>query len=304
MYNDRVTIIGAGFIGQHLARVCLDAGLRVAVLDRHPCPNEFLGRVRWVAGDASEVNCLTAAVKGSSVVYHLVGGIRRGQLMQDTGAHTDVSLKLTAGIAACCAALSVNRIVMTSSAAVYGVQSIAKIKESTTAPPISSYGIHKWMHEQAFVEACKLAEVDQCIVRLANPYGIALNSTKQDGLVPALMTSVKTGSPFFLFGDGTATRDFIAVEDVSRALLLCGTRPTVPKVLNIGSGQGFTVNQLVKLVDFLSGKRIEVQYLAKNPTEMDYSVLDVELAQDILGFNAEINLEKGLGTLLANNALS
>jgi UDP-glucose 4-epimerase len=201
--------------------------------------------------------------------------------MQDIGARTDPSLKLTADIVACCAALSVNRIVMTSSAAVYGAQSIAKIKESATASPLSSYGKHKLMHEQALIEACNLVGVDQCIVRLANPYGIALNSTKHEGLVPALMTSVKTGSPFYLYGDGTAIRDFISVEDVSRALVLCGIRPAVPKVLNIGSGQGFAVNQLVKLVDFLSGKRVEVQYLAKNPHEMDYSVLDVELAQDM-----------------------
>jgi UDP-glucose 4-epimerase len=256
-----------------------------------------------VVGDASDVNCLTSAVQGASIVYHLVGAIRGAQLTQDTDGCIEVSLKLTAEIVACCATFSVKRLVMTSSAAVYGPQSLAKIDESATASPLSIYGQHKLLHEHALIAACDRIELERCIVRLANPYGVALNSTKQEGLVPALLTSVKTGNPFYLNGDGTATRDFIWLRDVSTALLLCGVRQVVPRVVNIGSGQGLTLNKLIELVECLAGKRLDVRYLAKNPLEIDYSVLDIALAKEMLGFNPETNLEKGLGALLANNQL-
>jgi UDP-glucose 4-epimerase len=303
VHRECVTIIGAGFIGQHLVRECLAAGLRVAVLDKHPCPAQFLDRVRWVSGNASDLDCLTSAVKGSSVVYHMVGGIRADQAKQDTNDCIELGLKLTADIVACCTALLVRRIVMTSSAAVYGAQRIAKIGESATVAPLSTYGRHKLMHEQALIEACDRVGLEKCIVRLANPFGIALNSTKQDGLVPILLESVRLRRPFYLHGDGTATRDFIWLTDVTRALLLCGVRQAIPKVVNIGSGQGTTVNQLIQLVESLSGKRVDVRYLTKSLVEIDYSVLDIKLAKEMLGFNPEINLEEGLRALLANNKL-
>ena len=159
------------------------------------------------------------------------------------------------------------------------------------------------MHEQALIEACDRLGLERCIVRLANPFGIALNSTKQDGLVPTLLESVRLRKPFYLHGDGTATRDFIWLTDVTRALLLCGVRQTVPKMLNIGSSQGTTVNQLNQLVESLSGKRVDVRYFTKSRFEIDYSILDIELAKEMLGFNPKINLEEGLQALLANNKL-
>ncbi len=80
-------------------------------------------------------------------------------------------------------------------------------------------------------------------------------------------------------------------------------RQAIPKVVNIGSGQGTTVNQLIQLVESLSGKRVDVRYLTKSLLEIDYSVLDIELAKEMLGFNPEINLEEGLRALLAHNKL-
>ncbi len=296
-------ILGAGFIGQNFIRWFLPCGDQLRVLDHKACPAEFTGKLTWVRGDLSDESAVRRAIKGAVVVYHFISSTVPGDIA-DEGGELIQNVVQTLRLLKLCVEEKVSRIVFISSASVYGVQSVLPIPETALTDPISSHGIHKLTIEK-YLQLYKYQYGLDCkIMRLSNPYGPGQALTGRQGFVAIVIGKMLSGDSIMVRGDGTIVRDFIYIDDVVETLSLMGVCQSLESVFNVGSGQGYTLNQVLELMRRLTGRTIKVAYAENRCVDIPSSVLDISRATVSLGKAPAISLEAGLSRILAFHGIN
>ena len=301
-------ICGSGFIGKNLIRCLISQGYGVNVLDRNICPKEFLGKAQWVTGEFSNSEALRKTLDGVDVAFHLVSNSVPGD-----GAIHDAAINLVKGLSDnilltikfldMCKACDVKRVVFISSSSVYGLQSQIPIAESATTNPISSHGIEKLALEKYFLLYKFLYGIDVRIIRLSNPYGPGQSLFGRQGFIAISIGRLLKHKPILLRDLGRPIRDFIYIDDVSKALTLAGTLEYGPSILNIGSNKGHSLLQVVKLLEEILGQTIKMDQIEPKKIDIHESVLNVSLAHDCIFFNSQISMREGLVKTLEHHKL-
>lgn len=291
-------ILGAGFIGQNFIRRSLLCGDQLRVLDHKVCPVEFFEKLIWVSGDLSDESAVRHAIKGVAVVYHFISSTVPGDIT-DEGGELIQNVVQTLRLLKLCVEEKVARIVFISSASVYGVQSVLPIPETALTDPISSHGIHKLTIEK-YLQLYRYQHGLDCkIMRLSNPYGPGQALTGRQGFVAIAIGKLISGDSIMVRGDGMIVRDFIYIDDVVEMLFLMGTCQSTESVFNVGSGGGYTLNQVVALMGRLVGRAIEIAYAENRCVDIPSSILDVSKGIKLLGKTPSVSLETGLARTLA-----
>jgi UDP-glucose 4-epimerase len=290
----RATVCGAGFIGTNLILQLLARGFVVSVLDHKPCPPELCGKVRWFHGEFTDAALLREALADADVAYHLVSSTVPGD--ERKGMITELSDNIFATIRFIdiCIALSVPRIVFVSSSSVYGLQEHTPIAETAGTNPISSHGIHKLTIEKYLLLYRFDHDIDVRIIRLSNPFGPGQNPHGRQGFVAIAIGKIIEGEPILLRAGGAPIRDFIFIDDVSRALMLVGTTDRVPPVLNLGTGEGHSLADVVRTLEEQLGRPLATTDGPLRKADIPTSVLDVSLIRRNLGFAPSISLREGI----------
>jgi UDP-glucose 4-epimerase len=294
----RATVCGAGFIGRNLIEQLLREGLEISVLDHKACPPELAGRVRWFQGDFTDEALLRRALADADVAYHLVSSTVPGD--DQVGVITELSDNIFATIRFIdsCIALRVLRIVFVSSSSVYGLQDHTPIPETAATNPISSHGIHKLTIEKYLLLYRFDHDIDVRIIRLSNPFGAGQNLHGRQGFVAIAIGKIIAGQPILLRAGGAPIRDFVYIDDVSRALVLAGVVDGVPPVLNLGTGEGHSLVAVVRALEDLLGRRLETTDAPPRKADIPTSVLDVALIGQRMGFAPTTPLREGLDATL------
>jgi nucleoside-diphosphate-sugar epimerase len=136
------------------------------------------------------------------------------------------------------------------------------------------------------------------VLRYFNVYGPRQDpSSPYSGVISIFMTKALLNQPPVIYGDGNQTRDFIYVEDVVKANLLAATaRNAGGRVMNIGSGRAVRINHLWQAICALSGRHLDPRYAGKRPGDINESLAGTETAKELLNFECEVSLEKGLAS--------
>jgi UDP-glucose 4-epimerase len=189
-------------------------------------------------------------------------------------------------------------IYMSSGGAIYGNPQVLPIPETHPTSPISLYGLHKLCIERALEHLARSRGFELVILRVSNPYGGRLAKRNQ-GVIPILVRAYATGSLFQIIGDGTAQRDYIDMRDFCHAVGLCiGLKMTDPVLtLNIGSGTGITLNDLIRQIGQRLGQTLRTQHV-RAVHDVQSNVLCCDRARDVLGWQARISLQDGLDRYL------
>jgi UDP-glucose 4-epimerase len=295
----RIAIIGAGFIGKHLIRTLLHAGHVLSVLDRNQCPEEFDGLVSWNQGDYHDQVKLGETLSGVEIAYHLVSSTVPGDLHVDVAHELHDNVVGSLSVVETCIASNVNRLIFSSSASVYGIQDHFPIAEDALNWPISTHGIHKLAVEKFLMLAHRERKLDVRILRLSNPYGPGQSITGRQGFIAIAIGCVLHGNVLAISDGGRTVRDFLYIEDVARSLALAGLRDDLPAVMNIGSGKGHSLSEVVNLIQKLTGKIIQTVEVAPRTVDIPMSVLDITRAHASLGFAPLIGLDVGIARTLA-----
>jgi UDP-glucose 4-epimerase len=292
--RQKVAVIGAGFLGQALIKNLLESGCEVNVLDHHPLSNVLCTGAKWFVGDFRDQSLLMSTLDKVSVAYHLVASTVPGDQQVDSAKELNEDVVGTIKFIDACVASNVQRIIFSSSSSVYGMQDELPIKESAFTNPISTHGIHKLTIEKFLLLARHLHGIDVRILRISNPYGPGQSLVGRQGFVAIAIGKIISGSSLILRDEGRAIRDFIFIDDLTRILALAGLRDNVPSIMNVGSGKGHSLIEVVQLMEELLGYTTKIVNTESRRIDIPASVLDTTLAERALDLQPAAKLRAGI----------
>jgi len=295
---------GAGYIGSHAVLALLDAGETPVVIDdlsagRREAVPHGVPFYRGDAGDAAFVEAILS-MHGVSDVMHFAGSIIVPDSVSDPLGYYGNNTVKAHSLLAACMATGVRRFVFSSTAAVYGTPEESPVKEDAPVRPESPYGWSKAMTERMLRDSAAAYGLSFAALRYfnvagADPAGRAGQSSPRATHLVKVACQAASGirDGIDVYGtdyptrDGTALRDYVHVSDLAQAHLLAlgrlRDRPE-PLVLNLGSGQGFTVLEVIEAVRRVSGAAFRVSTAGRRPGDPAALVADSSKARDLLGW--------------------
>jgi UDP-glucose 4-epimerase len=288
-----MAVLGAGFIGLNLVRRLADAGANVSVLDHNEVPPELAGRVRWVRGEFADPKAVKPVLANADVAFHLISSTVPGDEHVEISRELSDNILATLGFLEICEHLSVPRVVFASSSSVYGLQERVPIAESAVTDPISSHGIQKLAIEKYLLLHRFHRGLDVRIARLSNPFGPGQRLYGRQGFIALMVGHLLNNEPILLRDDGRPVRDFLYIDDVTDALNRLASQDNAPAVVNIGSGAGHSLRQVVAMVEEAIRRPIGSIPGELRRADIPVSVLDVTLAAAGIGFRAAMPLRSG-----------
>jgi UDP-glucose 4-epimerase len=190
---------------------------------------------------------------------------------------------------------NVRRIVFISSGGtVYGIPKYLPIDEGHPTDPLVSYGITKLAIEKYLSLFERMHGLKAITLRVANPYGERQRIETAQGAVGVFLHRALTGKAIEIWGDGSVTRDYIHISDVTEAFLQAIQYSGSRSVFNISSGSGISLNELIIMLEEALGKTIERCYLPARPFDVPVSVLSNELARAELHWVPSTSMREGI----------
>lgn len=289
----RAAILGAGFIGMNFIRYALRHRYALTVLDHKPVPLDLASQLNWLQGDLALEADVARAIEGADTVFHFISSTVPGDQV-DIASELQQNVFQTLQLLRLCVAKRVRRIVFISSSSVYGVQKTLPIPETAPTDPISAHGIHKLTIEK-YLQLYRYQHGLDCkIVRLGNPYGPGQRITGRQGFIAIAIGCIVASKSITIRGNGTDIRDFIYINDVSEALHRVATMDSTETIFNIGSGFGYSLNEVVALMRELTDLPIPVIYTESRFVDIPQSVLDTSRARFVLCNEPQLSLRAGL----------
>nr|WP_316640523.1 NAD-dependent epimerase/dehydratase family protein [uncultured Roseateles sp.] len=296
--RDPVLVLGgAGFIGSSVVRALVAQGLRPRVLTRPSRSianlRDILDRIELIHGDFMDDTVLRVAMKGVRTVYHLITTTFPNMVIESSNYDLLSNLLPTIRMLEIARESGACRIVYASSGGtIYGEPQQLPIPESHPLAPKSAYGQSKLTIENYLSFYGRTTPLEVSILRLSNPYGPQQNPFGNQGLIAVAMGCLLDGRPLKVFGEGSAVRDYIFIDDVVDALLRAGLAP--PDVLNISFGEGRSVMQVLDAVERVSGRKLDRVQLPDRRGDVSVNVLDNSRARASLGWAPSCGFEDGV----------
>ena len=202
------------------------------------------------------------------------------------------------------------RLVISSSAAVYGDEPTLPKREESVIRPLTPYAVDKFAAEQYVLDYNHLYGVNTSAVRFFNVYGPNQNpESPYSGVISILVDRYKKvqqgeDTQFTLFGDGSQSRDFVFVEDVIQALLLVATKEdALGKQFNVGTGAATTLNELIQIINETLSIELPVNYESERDGDIKDSVADITRLNG-LGYNSNFSVQTGMRKYLEFEGLT
>lgn len=297
---------GAGYIGSHVAKAIRNAGHIPVVFDNLSAGHRWA--VNWgplVEGDLMDPASIQKALREHEIeaVVQLAGSINVGESMKDPGKYFRNNFSISVNLLEAMDLVGVRRIVFSSTAAVYGIPETSPIPEDAPKAPINPYGEAKYFVER-LLDWYTRSRGFQCLaLRYFNAAGadpdveIGEMHSPETHLIPLVIYGamgqrppVKVFGTDYPTGDGTAVRDYIHVADLAKAHALGVdylARSGASTALNLGSGKGVSVLEVLEAVEALSGKPVPHELFERRAGDPPHLVARKGMAGEVLGWRPE-----------------
>ncbi len=289
---------GAGFIGSHVARHCVNIGFKTIVLDdlSGGFEDHIPEGAEFINGSVTDHELITKlfAEHKFEYVYHLAAYAAEGLSHFIRRYNYNTNLIGSINLINESVKHKVKCFVFTSSIAVYGKGQLPMTEEMTPVPE-DPYGVSKYAVELDLHAAHEMFGLNYVIFRPHNVYGENQNiGDKYRNVIGIFMNQIMQNKPLTVFGDGTQTRAFSYIDDVAIPIAKCVTiNSSYNQVFNIGADKPYTVNELAHVVADEFGVRPSINYLsARNEVLHAYS--DHSKAHHVFGYLTGINLKEGI----------
>lgn len=304
----RLLVTGAtGLFGRELVDRLLARGAKLRTVSRHPPPADFpLDRVDHLVGDLVNREFAERTAQGMEGLFHLAGlrgsiGIQRARAAE----LLSENLMICLNVLGAARRAGIGRVVYTSTVTIYPPMAIYREELAWSGNPYPGDQYVAWAKRMAekFIEAQEVEYglVNTAIVRPVNTFGPHDDFDPKTALVvPALIARALSGKdPMVVWGDGTAVRDFLYVSDAVDGLLLAFEKGIGKGGINIGTGRGRSIKDLVAAIVSATGYRGKVEWDASKPSGEPSKVADITRARDILGFEPKVDLETAIARTVA-----
>ena len=291
---------GAGFIGSHIVEELLNRGASVRVLDNFSTGKRenlesFHGDLEIWAGDLRDAGLIRTATQAIDLVFHLAAFVSVAQSMLEPENCFAINVAGTVALLEAARQAGVQKVVLSSSTAVYGNTDKFPTDEETPLKPVSPYALSKQVNELYARLYTQIYNLPVTALRYFNVYG----PRQQPDSAYAAAISIFTrrlvhGEPITIYGDGKQSRDFIFVKDVVDANLKAAESGAYGEAFNICTGQETTLLDLLEELSGLSPHQPVVRFEAPRPGDIYRSKGNPEKAAALLSFRAGTSLADGL----------
>jgi GDP-L-fucose synthase len=297
-FKDKKVLItgGTGLIGRQIVKILCDAEARVHVVSLDKLMVDR--RATHFNADITYLDTCKHITYGMDYVFHIAGVKGSIEVTKTKPASFFVPILLmNANILEACRINDVKKIVYTSSVGAYSSAEVFKEGENEEGPPMDMFpGWAKRMAEKQ-IEAYKIqyGMTNFSVVRPANIYGPGDNFDPNNAMViPSLMMKIRRGdNPVKIWGDGSSVRDFAYSEDVANGIIQALYHGTDGKYMNLGSGNGVTIRELVKTLNSFIDFRYEFD-MVQSHNGFPKRVMDISLAQQKIHYDPSTSLREGL----------
>ncbi|MDA0770865.1 MAG: UDP-glucose 4-epimerase [SAR202 cluster bacterium Casp-Chloro-G4] len=294
---------GAGFIGSHLVDALIEEGHEVAVIDDLSAGSEanLNPRADFHKADITDFEAtrsVFAEVK-PQVVSHLAAQTSVRLSMADPVRDATVNVLGSINVVRACVEQKVERVVFASTCAVYAGAQYIPMDEGHPVLPESAYGASKYAVE-GYIRMFALAYgLKYKILRYGNVFGPRQNPDGEAGVISIFTKQFVEGVQPTIFGDGTKTRDYVYVGDIVKGNVLAIRDAGDNETYNLAGGKEITDLQVFEAVRKAVRSDMEPKYAHKRPGEVDRSSLDYARARAKLGWSPTVELEDGIGDVVA-----
>lgn len=307
--GERVLVTGgAGTVGSHIVDQLVESGAgEIVVLDnfvrgRHANLAHAMasGQVRIVDGDIRDRELVSRLMRGIDLVFHQAA-IRITQCAEEPRLALEVLVDGTFNVIETAAREGVRKVIAASSASVYGLAE--EFPTGEAHHPYANdtlYGAAKTFNEGLLRSFHAMTGLDYVALRYFNVYGARMDI---HGLYTEVlvrwMERITEGIPPLIYGDGSQTMDFVYVDDIARANILAACADVTDEVFNIASGVETSLAELAHTLLRVMGSDLTLEHGPERAVnKVSRRLADTSRARDLLGFEAEVDLEEGLTRLV------
>ncbi len=291
---------GAGYIGSHTAYILTKQGYPVVVIDLDIEKNKVPGVV-YIKGDCGDKFLLEKifAQYPIDAVMHFAAFIEVGESVKNPLKFYENNVAKPIALLQTMCVHGVKKFIFSSSCAVYGIPELLPLAEAHGKKPISPYGKTKLMVEMVLEDLSKSHGLQYVALRYFNAAGalpehnLGERHTPESHIIPLLLRAAHNGKPFNVFGtdypttDGTCIRDYLHVLDIADAHVRALDYLNVggkSDYFNLGTGNGFSVNHMIAVVEKVTGKKVNVRYGQRRAGDPAVLVANPEKVKAVLGW--------------------
>lgn len=285
----------SGFLGRNLVAALIRSGEAVVALGRARHAVSPPAGVIWVDADVNAFDDWRAALEEVSTIYHLAWSSlphsANAAPSQDASTNIVGTLRLLEALRS----RPGTRFVFPSSGGtVYGPLDVVPVPEEHPTKPLTAYGISKLAVENYlnfFGDTHGLVPVS---LRISNLFGPGQAFGRGFGAIATLSAFALRGEPIVIYGDGKTVRDYIFVTDLVDAILKAGQSGATSRVLNIGTGEGRSLNDIIDVVARHVDRPLQVNYIDRRAFDVPVSILKIDRARAELGWSPIVAFEDGI----------
>jgi UDP-glucose 4-epimerase len=288
---------GTGFLGSEIAHAFTLAGSSATVVGRHLPTGPQRARLEaaeLIVADVQDPFVLSPLVDRVDHVVYAVGATLPQESNANPGADAATVLPMVVSLLELLRYKpAVGLSYLSSGGTVYGNPATFPVSETAPCHPITSYGIVKLAAEHYIGMYSTLHGVSARILRVGNAYGPHQPTGRSQGIIGAFLAAARAAAPVRVFGDGGSVRDYVHAADVARAVVELTRRSDGPPVVNVGSGIGHSILEVLDLIRQVTGASLTVEHLPERGFDVRKVILDVAVLSGLVGW-APLTLEAGI----------
>lgn len=292
---------GAGFIGSNIVDELIRRGRNVVVLDDLSSGKEenlrgVVNKIEFHKGSITDSSILAKTCLGVDYVIHLAARTSVPRSVIDPIETNRVNIDGTLNVLVAARDAKARRVVFAASSSAYGETPTLPKVETMVPQPISPYGVTKFVGELYSQVFGRVYGLENASMRYFNVFGPRQDPTSQySGVLSRFILAILDGKEPTVYGNGEQSRDFTYIDNVVDATLrACEAAGASGKVFNVGTGSRITLNDVLKVLGKISGKRIIAKYDPPRTGDILHSQADINLGRTVLGYNPSVDFEQGL----------